>query len=338
MTKARPEPKHVKTSFLLQVVRLKTKILVSSKQLDKKDRSHHKYLQIAASLTAVGLIEPLVVFPAAHGTYLVLDGHKRLDILTSRKAQEVECLISTDDEAYTYNRHANYLSSVGEHQMILRALQHNSEETIAAALNVNISTIRKKRDLLDGICKEAVDVLKDRRVPSYAFAIMRKMKPVRQAEAAELMVSSNLYSHRFVGALLAGTRDEMLVPQNRVTTSRTIAADQTARIASETENLLQNSKVVEETYGTEALILSVCCRYVKKLLDIPKVARYVSASHPDLSVELHNLTTLFTAESVGNGDGSASNILRRERQQSPAHRPVDRADGPRSVKLSSGLT
>ena len=271
MRKVQPEPKHVKTSFRLRVVRLKIKNLVPGKQLDKKERSDHKYLQIAASLSAVGLIEPLVVFPAAHGTYLVLDGRKRLDILTSRKVQEVECLISTDDEAYTYNRQANYLSSVGEHQMILRALQHNNEETIAAALNVNVSTIRKKRDLLDGICKEAIDVLRDRRVPTYTFAIMRKMKAVRQVEAAELMVSSNLYSHRFVGALLAGTRDEMLVAQERVTGSRTIASDQTARIASETENLLQNSKIAEETYGAEALTLSVCCRYIKKLLDNPNV-------------------------------------------------------------------
>lgn len=324
MRKAKPEAKHVKTSFRLQVVRLKIKNLVPSKQLDKKERSHHKYLQIAASLTAVGLIEPLVVFPAAHGTYLVLDGHKRLDILTNRKAQEVECLISTDDEAYTYNRRVNYLSSVGEHQMILRALQHNSEETIAAALNVNVSTIRKKRDLLNGICKEAVDVLKDRRVPPYTFAILRKMKPVRQAEAAELMVSSNLYSHRFVGALLAGTKDEMLAPQDRVTAARAIAPEQTARIASETENLLQNAKIVEETYGAEALSLSVCCRYVKRLLDIPKVSRYISSSHPDLSAELHNLTTLFTAESVDNGHGSEPNIKRRGVNR-PRRRPTDSA-------------
>ena len=89
MRKAKPEAKHVKTSFRLQVVRLKIKNLVPSKQLYKKERSHHKYLQIAASLTAVGLIEPLVVFPAAHGTYLVLDGHKRLDILTATMRPEM---------------------------------------------------------------------------------------------------------------------------------------------------------------------------------------------------------------------------------------------------------
>jgi hypothetical protein len=90
---------------------------------------------------------------------------------------------------------------------------------------------------------EAVDVLKDRRVQPNVLAILRKMKPVRQAEASELMVSSNLYSHRFAEALLAGTRDEMLIAQRKVTTARTFSADHKARIASETDNLLQNSKI-----------------------------------------------------------------------------------------------
>lgn len=296
--------RNVKVAFRLKVVMLETKHLVPSKLLDKKERRHPKYLQIAASLTAVGLIEPLVVFPASHGTYRVLDGHKRLEILTSRKIQEIECLISTDDEAYTYNRRANYLSSVGEHQMILRALQHNSEETIAAALNVNVSTIRKKRDLLDGICAEAVDVLKERRVQPNVFAILRKMKPVRQAEAAELMVSSNLYSHRFAEALLAGTRDEMLIVQQKITTARTFSADHKARIASETDNLLQNSKMVEESYGTEVLTFSIYCRYIKKLLNNTTVSGYIAHSHPDLSEELQNLVISFNAESRGDRQAS----------------------------------
>jgi len=304
-------PSNVKTAFRLKVVMLKTKYLVPSKQLDKKERRHQKYLQIAASLTTVGLIEPLVVFPATPGKYRVLDGHKRLEILTNRNIQEIECLISTDDEAYTYNRRANYLSSVGEHQMILRALQHNNEEIIAAALNVNISTIRKKRDLLDGICAEAVDVLKDRRVQPNVFAILRKMKPVRQAEAAELMVSSNLYSHRFAEALLAGTPDEMLIVQQKVTTARTFSVDHKARIASETDNLLQNSKIVEESYGTDVLTFSIYCRYIKKLLCNATVSGYIAHSHPDLSEELQNLVSWFTAESVGDRQTSEPKNQRR---------------------------
>jgi len=299
-----PKARSVKTAFRSKIVMLEIKNLVPSKQLGKKEQSHHKYLQIAASLTAVGLIEPLVVFPALRGTYRVLDGHKRLEILTSRKIHEVECLIATDDEGYTYNRHANYLSSIGEHHMILRALEHNSEGTIAAALNVDVSTIRKKRDLLDGICPEAADVLKARRVPPNVFAILRKMKPVRQTEAASLMVSSNLYSHRFAEALIAGTRDEMLVAPGKVSSARTFSADHKARIASETDNLLQTSKIVEEMYATEALTLSVCCRHIKRLLDNPTVSQYIAKTHPELSGELHSLTNTFTAESRANGETS----------------------------------
>ena len=70
------------------------------------------------------------------------------------------------------------------------------------------------------MCDEAVEILKDRRATAKAFAGLRKMKPVRQIEAAELMVASNMYSGRFVSALLAGSRDEMLVePEKRPTKS-----------------------------------------------------------------------------------------------------------------------
>lgn len=294
----------VKAAFRPKVVMLKTKMLVPTKPLDSKERTHPKYLQIATSLTAVGLIEPLVVFPADRRTYRVLDGHKRLDILKERKVEEVECLISTDDETYTYNHRVNYLSPVGEHQMILRALKHNSEEAIAAALNVNVSTIRKKRNLLDGLCPEAVDVLKDRRVSPDAFAILRKMKPVRQIEAAELMVASNLYTLRFAEALLAGTRGEMLISPEKAAATKALSSDQKARITSETENLFQNSKIVEESYSTEALTLSVCCRYLQKVMGNANLSRHIAKFHPDISSELQELTASFNTESGRSGRSS----------------------------------
>jgi hypothetical protein len=83
-------------------------------------------------------------------------------------------------------------------------------------LFVEVSTIRKKRGLLAGICKEVVDILKDKRVPPRCFAALRKMKPIRQMQAAELMVASNAYTGAFAAALLAGSKDEMLleVPKN----------------------------------------------------------------------------------------------------------------------------
>lgn len=96
--------------------------------------------------------------------------------------------------------------------MILRALANGvTEERIAQALNVDVSEIRKKRDLLNGICPEAADLLKTRRVTATAFSMMRRMKPVRQIKCAELMISANAYSLPFAKAFLSVTPDELLV-------------------------------------------------------------------------------------------------------------------------------
>lgn len=61
-------------------------------------------------------------------------------------------------------------------------------------ISVDVAAIRRKRDLLDGICPEAVQLLKDKRASAGAFREMRKVKPMRQIEMAELMVAANNFS------------------------------------------------------------------------------------------------------------------------------------------------
>jgi RepB plasmid partitioning protein/ParB/Sulfiredoxin domain len=288
-------PRRIRMAFRPDVVLLGTDKLVVSEPLDLRERHHQKYKQIESSLAAVGLIEPLVVFPNSRGTYRVLDGKKRLDILLRQHVAQVECLISTDDEAYNYNRRVNYLSTVGENQMILKALEHNSEDVIAKALGVNVSTIRKKRDVLNGICKEAVEILKARRVAPDAFAALRKMKPVRQIEAAELMVASNMYSGRFASALLAGTRDDMRIEVPKPN-SRYLSPTQRARLANETDMLLQSVKSVEAVYGTEVLAVSVSCRYVERILRNAKARAYLNTKHAEILAELQSIVDSVRAE------------------------------------------
>jgi ParB-like chromosome segregation protein Spo0J len=171
----------VKSAFRPNVLHLEIKSLVPSRAIDAHERSHQKYKQIAASIASIGLIEPPVVFPIEGGRYRVLDGHRRLDILKARRVRHVDCLLSTDDEAYTYNRRVNYLSTVSEHHMILRALEHNTEARIAEALNVDVATIREKCRLLNGVCKEAIEILEEN-FGDRVFA-SRIKKTVRFAEA-----------------------------------------------------------------------------------------------------------------------------------------------------------
>jgi len=288
----------VRAAFEERIVRIKIRNLVPTREVEARERKEQKYRQIEASLLAVGLVEPLVVFPEGKGQYRVLDGQKRLDILKKHSLTEVECLIALDDEAFTYNKRVNYLSSVGEHQMILRALKHNTEAAIAKALAVNVRTICGKRDLLDGICKEAVDLLKDRRIARSAFMALMKMKPVRQMEVAQLMITSNRYSQRFVEALLAGTRSDMLVEAGKTAAAKKLSAEQKAQLEHETDMLLQDMKATQASYGVEVLTLSISCRYISRVLANTKVRPYVQGRFPDMLAELESLIASIQSRSA----------------------------------------
>ncbi len=281
----------VKAAFSPDVVILELARLTPLKEITEALRKEKKFEQIAASLEHVGLIEPIVVFPAGRGKYLILDGHKRVDILKSRGVHDARCLLATDDESYTYNKRTNYLSPIGEHYMILKAIESGvTEERIAESLAVNIKAIRQKRNLLEGICPEAVDILRDKRVIPNALAVLRKMKPARQIEAAGLMVAAEKFSHRFAKALLLGTPNDLLAAPNRA--SKPMKPTEAARktlLEQETGALLREYKSVEESYGSEVLTLSVCLSYVRRLLNNTRVERYVTKYHPEIGTQLQQL-------------------------------------------------
>ena len=53
-----------------------------------------------------------------------------------------------------------------------------------------MANIRQKRDLPNGICKEAAEILKNKHVSLGAFSFLRKMKPMRQIVVAELLAAT----------------------------------------------------------------------------------------------------------------------------------------------------
>lgn len=111
----------------------------------------------------------------------------RLEVLRDRSLVEIECLVSTEDEAFTYNKRVNRIAIIQEHRMILKAVENGvSEARIAKALNVDVASIRRRRKLLDGICAGAVELLKEKHLTLNSFSELRKLAPIRQIEAAEL--------------------------------------------------------------------------------------------------------------------------------------------------------
>src|SRR3546814_13293346 len=107
---------------------------------------------------------------------------------------------------------------VQEQKMILKALEKGvSEERLARALNVNITTIRDKRRLLDGICDEVAKLLQDRMVPINTFSELKKLRPMRQIEAAETMMAMNKFSWTYAKSLVAATPKHQLVTTRKKT-------------------------------------------------------------------------------------------------------------------------
>src|SRR6201992_181063 len=114
------------------------------KAIERTAKSSHKYRQIAASIREIGLVEPPVVIQDARDAnfYLLLDGHLRIEVLRDLGQTDVECLVSTDDEAFTYNKRISRLSAVQEQRMIAKAIERNvPREKIAKALNIDRKSV-----------------------------------------------------------------------------------------------------------------------------------------------------------------------------------------------------
>ena len=273
--------RRIRLAFERETRRLKIGQIVPLKALRSGAKESKKYAQILSSVRAIGLVEAPVVTPDRKqpATYFLLDGLMRIEALKDLGIDEVECLISTDDEAYTYNKRVNRLAAVQEHRMIVRAVDRGvPAERIAEALGLDIHTIRRRFRMLDGICADAVERLKDTSCPLSVFDLLRRMVPIRQVEAAELMVGQNNFSTMFAKALLVATPENQLVdPRKRKPAGATaVTSEQISRMERELASLQSQVKSVEETYGVDNLHLTVAKGYIAKLLTNSRVVRWLS--------------------------------------------------------------
>lgn len=252
-----------------------------------------KYRQIAASVAEIGLVEPPVVARSRdnHGKFLLLDGHLRLEVLRDRGLLEVECLVSTEDEAFTYNKRVNRIAIIQEHRMILKAVENGvSEGRIAKALNVDVASIRRRRKLLDGICAEAVDLLKEKHLTLNSFSELRKLAPIRQIEAAELMIAMNNFSNSYVRSLVAATPRNQLAAGYTPRAPKGLSDEQLSLMERESASLAREFKVAEQTYGTDHLDLVLAVGYLSKLLRNGRVVGYLAKHFQELLFEFQRLT------------------------------------------------
>ena len=280
----------VRSAFDRYVIMLPIDYIIPQREVSPLVRRSSVYKQIAASIEHIGLIEPIAVYPNAPNEYLLLDGHLRLDILKHANVTEIRAILSIDDEAYTYNKRVNHAPPIAQHFMILKAIANGvDEQSIAAALNLDVASIRRKRDMLEGICPEAVEVLRNTHVPADTFAVLKKMRAVRQIEAAEHMIAAKTYSARFAKSLLAVTRPELLAGGQPSTDKDQPNQAAVAMLEEESESLVRDLKAVETSYGTDMLSLTVFCGYAERLLNNSRIEKYLMKNHAAILGTLRSL-------------------------------------------------
>jgi len=276
-----PDPLSIPLDLILPSRKAKVGILTT-----------RKFLQIQASIKAVGLIEPLTVGPAEKktGHRILLDGHLRLLALRTLEHTEAPCLESTDDESYTYNTRINRLSSIQEHLMLFRAVEKGvTAQRLADALDLDVSTITRKLNLLDGICAEAASLLKDQQFAADLGSILKKMKPMRQVECVELMVDANSVTLAYANALFAATPITQLVDAGKPKKVTGVSPAQMANMEREMGSLQEQYKLVEQNFSQDVLNLCLASSYLSKLLKNVEIDRYLQQHHPEILTELKSI-------------------------------------------------
>lgn len=285
----------VRLGFERRGIDLPLTAILPIRQVKPADGCFGKYRAVLASIRAIGLVEPLVVHPnkGAKGTYLLLDGHLRLKALQELERPTAPCLVSTDDDAFTYNDKVNRLSLIQEHRMIMKALEGGvSEKQIAEALDLDVRKIIQGKNLLEGLHPEAVQILKDKPITERALRILKQVKALRQIEMSQLMVSGNNYTFAYARALLVGTARDQLAKPEEPKRVKGLSAEEIARMEREMESLERDFRIFQDQFGQNTLHLGAAQRYLRRLLDNTKVKRFLQQRHPEILEELNDIAAL----------------------------------------------
>ena len=272
--------------FDLETYQVPLEQLLPCKKVPDGVMSTRKYKQIVSSIKEIGLIEPLSVIQpdAAKPEFLLLDGHLRALALKELGVNEAPCLFAKDDESYSYNHQINRLSTVQEHYMIRRTIDRGvSKERLARAFNVNLSSINRRINLLEGICPEAIALLQDKQFTPDMTRVLRNMKAARQVEAVELMIASNTITVAHAEALLKATpheqRTDLPAPERD---KKTPPIEQIVKLEKEMSQVQEHYKDAELNYGSDLLNLVLARGYLTKLLSNAAVRSFIERQEPEI--------------------------------------------------------
>lgn len=253
--------------------------VIQLRPLRDRKVAKREYDRIVASIKAVGLVEPLVVFPE-NGDYVILDGVQRYRALVELGVEVAPCIMGKQREAFTGNRMVNRVSPVQEHRMIEKALDEVDESVIAAALGVATLDHRLKKSLLKQLHAEVASAYDAGKITRACAREFTHVKPQRQKEILRTMESYKDFSTTFARTLVVKTpaaqrenRGRKHNPWDRKTQRKN---DLLKKLA-EAEQKHDFYSQLYKQYTADLLRLAI---YARSLVTNTRLREYLNQNHP----------------------------------------------------------
>ena len=148
-------------------------------------------------------------------------------------------------------------------------------------------------------------MLKDRNFSADVMRHLRRMKPQRQIECADLMCSMNNFSVNYAGALLAATPPDQLVEADQPKRFKGLPAAEVSRMEQEMALVQSRFKLIEQSYSNDVLNMVLARGYLGKLLANKAVSSYLQRRQPDLLEEFRSIVKITSLEAEPEVSGVA---------------------------------
>lgn len=262
--------------------------VIQLRPLRERKITKREYDRIIASIKAVGLIEPLVVFPE-DGDYLILDGVQRYRALVELGVVTAPCIMGVQREAFTSNRMVNRVSPVQEHRMIEKAMCEVDEEAIAAALGVSSVDHRLKKSLLKQLHADVASAYDAGKITRACAREFTHVKPQRQKEILRTMESYKDFSTSFVRTLVVKTPAAQRENRGRKHNPWDKRAQRKNDLLKKLSDAEQKHDFYSQLYKQYTVDLLRLAIYARSLLTNTRLREYLQEHHGDIVLRFETI-------------------------------------------------
>lgn len=234
--------------------------------------------RIEASIRAVGLLEPLIVYPQGDN-YEILDGCLRYRILLEMGVEFVPCLIHSEREAFTGNRMVNQLSCFQEMRMLRKSLEELDEQTIADAFGISGISHRLNLGLMKRLEPSVAKAFEAGKLNLQCVKELAHVKTERQAEILRLMESCKDYSVTFARGLVLKTPVAKRAKHNGARNPWAQADQKKNDLLKKLQEAEQQQDFYSNLYRQYTTNLLKLVIYVRTLVANPRIRQYLAEHH-----------------------------------------------------------